>query len=54
MKRVWLVLLAGLCCALFAQIGYAQESGDFQPATTNVWGAEYPKVDSTGRVLATA
>ena len=28
----------------------AQEPGDFQPATTNVWGAEYPRVDSKGRV----
>jgi enterochelin esterase family protein len=37
-----LVLLSSLCCA--------QESGDFRPAPTNVWGAEYPKVDSSGRV----
>lgn len=37
-----LVLLSTLCCA--------QESGDFRPASTNVWGAEYPKVDSSGRV----
>ena len=29
---------------------YAQESGDFQPATTNVWGADYPRVDGSGRV----
>src|SRR4029453_14222222 len=28
----------------------AQGLGDFQPATTNVWGAEYPRVDGTGRV----
>jgi enterochelin esterase-like enzyme len=28
----------------------AQEADDFQPATTNVWGAEYPRVDSKGRV----
>jgi enterochelin esterase-like enzyme len=43
MKQVGMVmlLLAGLCCA--------QESGDFQPAETNVWGAEYPRVDSAGR-----
>ena len=37
-----LVLLSSLC--------FAQESGDFRPASTNVWGAEYPKVDSSGRV----
>lgn len=39
---VLLFLLSTVCCA--------QESGDFQPATTNVWGAEYPRVDGSGRV----
>lgn len=29
---------------------YAQTPDDFQPASTNVWGADYPRVDSTGRV----
>jgi enterochelin esterase-like enzyme len=29
---------------------WAQESGNFQPSTTNVWAAEYPRIDSTGRV----
>ena len=29
---------------------YAQDAGTFQPASTNVWGAKYPSVDSTGRV----
>jgi enterochelin esterase-like enzyme len=38
-----LVLLVGSVC-------WAQESGDFKPSDTNVWGADYPKVDSTGRV----
>ncbi|HLH07138.1 MAG TPA: alpha/beta hydrolase-fold protein [Terriglobales bacterium] len=28
----------------------AQQPGDFQPATTNVWGAQYPRVDNAGRV----
>ena len=44
MKNVGIAILlfAGLCCA--------QESGAFQPASTNVWGAEYPRVDSSGRV----
>ena len=27
-----------------------QASDDFQPSSTNVWGAEYPRVDSSGRV----
>ena len=37
-----MILFAGLCCA--------QEAGDFQPSSTNVWAAQYPRVDSTGRV----
>jgi enterochelin esterase-like enzyme len=37
-----MVLFASLCCA--------QQPGDFQPAATNVWGAEYPRVDSSRRV----
>ena len=36
------LLLTGLC------IG--QDSGNFQPSSTNVWGAEYPRIDNTGRV----
>ena len=39
---VFMMLMASLCCA--------QLPGDFQPATTNVWGAEYPRVDAAGRV----
>jgi putative esterase len=35
---------------LLSSFCWAQESGDFQPASTNVWGANYPRVDSTGRV----
>lgn len=37
-----LVFVASLCSA--------QDSAEFQPATTNVWGAQYPKVDAKGRV----
>lgn len=44
MARVWIVLL------LFATVCCAQESSDFHPASTNVWGAEYPRVDGAGRV----
>src|SRR5512132_3555228 len=43
MKHVGWALLA------LASICSAQESGDFKPATTNVWGAEYPRVDGAGR-----
>ena len=37
-----LLASAGLCAA--------QEAGSFQPAETNVWGAEFPRVDAAGRV----
>ena len=33
-----------------AAICSAQQPGDFKPAETNVWGAEYPRVDAAGRV----
>lgn len=36
--------------ALVASVCGAQESGDFRPASTNVWGADYPRVDEAGRV----
>src|SRR5882724_956889 len=50
MKRLWLILLAGLWWAVLAGLCCAQEAGGFQPSATNVWGAEYPRVDGTGRV----
>ena len=40
----------GIVIILFASFCCAQEAGDFQPSSTNVWGAEYPRVDSAGRV----
>jgi enterochelin esterase-like enzyme len=44
MKRleILMLLFAGFCCA--------QEPGNYQPSETNVWGLEYPRVDSAGRV----
>ena len=33
-----------------APLAPAQESSDFRPASTNVWDAQYPRVDSKGRV----
>jgi enterochelin esterase-like enzyme len=39
----------GLTILLFASFCCAQEPGNFQPASTNVWGAEYPRVDSAAR-----
>ena len=37
-----LALIAGTCVA--------EDASQFQPAETNVWGAEYPRIDATGRV----
>src|SRR6185369_11405575 len=37
---LWLV--SGVC--------WAQGAEDFKPASTNVWGADYPRVDGKGRV----
>jgi enterochelin esterase-like enzyme len=42
--------LTGLALLMMVSVCWAQESGDFKPSSTNVWGAEYPRVDSTGRV----
>ena len=50
MKRLRIILFAGLCCALYEGRCCAQEVGDFQPSSTNVWGANYPRVDNAGRV----
>jgi enterochelin esterase family protein len=46
MKRTGLALLF-LC---LTGICWAQDAGDFKPAPTNVWDAQYPRVDSAGRV----
>ena len=40
----------GMAMILLASLCWAQEHGDFQPSATNVWGADYPRVDSAGRV----
>jgi enterochelin esterase family protein len=37
-----IAFVAGACCA--------QQPGNLQPAESNVWGAEYPRVDEAGRV----
>jgi len=44
MKQIVMVII------LFASFCCAQQSDDFQPSETNVWGSEYPRVDSDGRV----
>lgn len=49
MKGFQITLIVGLCCALAGRC-CAQEVVDFQPSSTNVWGANYPRVDNAGRV----
>jgi len=44
MKQITMAIL------LFASFCCAQEPGNFQPAETNVWGAQFPKVGSDGSV----
>src|SRR5512141_1529094 len=43
----------GLAVVVFHVLGTfcaAQDAADFRPASTNVWDAQYPRVDSKGRV----
>lgn len=40
----------GIVIVLFSALCYGQSANDFEPATTNVWGAEYPRVDEAGKV----
>jgi len=40
----------GLMVVLLSSLCWAQEPGNFQPSATNVWGAEYPRVDGAGKV----
>jgi len=44
-----LVGLVGIVVLLSASVCLAQAPDSFQPATTNVWDAAYPRVDSAGR-----
>src|SRR4051794_38952860 len=39
-----------LACALLTSLCHAEEASDSKPASTNVMNAEYPRVDSQGRV----
>jgi enterochelin esterase family protein len=39
-----------LAFVLTASVCSAQDSSGFKPASTNVWGAQYPRVDGAGKV----
>ena len=42
--------LMGALILMATSLCFAQDSGDFKPATSNVLGAKYPQVDSNSRV----
>lgn len=42
--------MTGFVFALMANLCWAQAAGDFRPASTNVWDAQYPRIDAAGRV----
>jgi enterochelin esterase family protein len=44
--------MKSIVCALLliAGTGVAQDASPFKPAESNVWGAEYPRIDDSGRV----
>jgi enterochelin esterase family protein len=39
-----------MASVLVASVGVARAAADFRPAESNVWGAQYPRVDEAGRV----
>ncbi|WP_116809876.1 alpha/beta hydrolase-fold protein [Steroidobacter cummioxidans] len=42
--------LTAIACVLAANVCWAQADGAFRPASTNVWDAQYPRIDDAGRV----
>jgi len=50
MRQLGTALLITTSLGLGAGLGVAQDAADFHPATTNVWDAQYPRVDLSGRV----
>ena len=47
----WMMgLLFALVVNALANVCWAQAAGDFRPASTNVWDAQYPRIDAAGRV----
>jgi hypothetical protein len=51
MRRTFLKLVPILALLLLTTFSsLAQETDGFKPSETNVWGAEYPRVDSAGKV----
>src|SRR6185312_10599134 len=42
--------MIAILLSLLSSVCWAQGADTFQPVTTNVWGAEYPRVDGQGRV----
>lgn len=40
----------GIAALLLSSVCFAQAPAAFEPASTNVWGAQYPRVDASGAV----
>ena len=49
-RRKTTMRLIGLAMLMATSCCFAQDSGDFKPATSNVLDAQYPRVDSNSRV----
>jgi enterochelin esterase-like enzyme len=47
MKPLFLITLL---LSAFSPLSWGRDPNDFRPAETNVWGAEYPRVDNAGGV----
>src|SRR5512147_2857911 len=50
MRQLGCTLLLSAGLGFGGGLATAQEPTDFRPAATNVWDAEYPRVDGAGRV----
>jgi enterochelin esterase-like enzyme len=49
-RQTYMGRLGLLLFLLLSSACWASDSDDFRPASTNVWGADYPRVDETGKV----
>src|SRR5579863_264089 len=50
-RRIFLKLLSIFALLLLTPLScLPQEAENFKPSDTNVWGAEYPRVDTSGKV----
>ncbi len=48
-RREYLMKRIGIAILMLSSYCWAQNPDGFEPASTNVWGAAYPRVDASGR-----